>query len=302
MAYGKIRMPRPLVLAVLAGVFASLGPGGIASTLEVSGDLELIRIEPGQFQYRVSGAFLSKGRAVVAPLISARVEQPFEIMKYQVSVRDYARCVAAGICREPLGARRSMDDQPVTGVSYLDVQTYIRWLDAKTGSRWRLPTDLEWSYAAGDRFHDDAVIIDTSATSSQNDNPAAEWLARYEKRAALARNFDRVVRARGAFGANEHGIYDFSGNVWEWTSTCFERSVVEGDGSIVAVETENCGVRVVEGRHRTYITDFIRDAKAGGCSVGAPPDHLGFRLVKDATEAGLFTWIRAWWARLISGG
>ena len=43
----------------------------------------------------------------------------------------------------------------------------------------------------------------------------------------------------------------------------------------------NCGVRVVEGQHRAYVTDFIRDARAGGCAVGVPPDNLGFRLVRE---------------------
>ena len=50
--------------------------------------------------------------------------------------------------------------------------------------------------------------------------------------------------------------------------------------------TENCGVRVVEGRHRTYVSDFIRDARGGGCAVGAPPSNLGFRLVREG--AGWF--------------
>jgi hypothetical protein len=43
----------------------------------------------------------------------------------------------------------------------------------------------------------------------------------------------------------------------------------------------NCGVRVVEGQHRAYVTDFIRDARAGGCAAGVPPDNLGFRLVRE---------------------
>jgi hypothetical protein len=55
------------------------------------------------------------------------------------------------------------------------------------------------------------------------------------------------------------------------------------------VRTENCGVRVVEGEHRTYVTDFIRDARAGGCAVGAPPANLGFRLVRDG---GAARWLR----------
>jgi hypothetical protein len=57
------------------------------------------------------------------------------------------------------------------------------------------------------------------------------------------------------------------------------------------VRTENCGVRVVEGQHRTYVTDFIRDALAGGCAVGTPPANLGFRLVR-AGGAARRVWLR----------
>jgi hypothetical protein len=40
-------------------------------------------------------------------------------------------------------------------------------------------------------------------------------------------------------------------------------------------------VRVVQGQHRAYVTDFIRDARAGGCAAGIPPSNLGFRLVRE---------------------
>ena len=48
--------------------------------------------------------------------------------------------------------------------------------------------------------------------------------------------------------------------------------------------TVNCGVRVAEGVHRAYVTDFIRDARAGGCAQGVPPANLGFRLVREETS------------------
>ncbi len=63
------------------------------------------------------------------------------------------------------------------------------------------------------------------------------------------------------------------------------------DGSVISA-IGNCGVRIVEGRHRAYMTDFVRDAKTGGCAVGAPPDLLGMRLVRE--EPGLLSrqWLR----------
>jgi hypothetical protein len=53
------------------------------------------------------------------------------------------------------------------------------------------------------------------------------------------------------------------------------------DADKIASNSPNCGVRIVEGQHRAYVTDFIRDARAGGCAVGVPPDNLGFRLVVE---------------------
>jgi hypothetical protein len=61
--------------------------------------------------------------------------------------------------------------------------------------------------------------------------------------------------------------------------TCFVRSVQNDAGEIIS-NSPNCGVRVAGGRHRAYVTDFIRDARAGGCASGVPPSHLGFRLVR----------------------
>ena len=104
------------------------------------------------------------------------------------------------------------------------------------------------------------------------------------------RGIDRLLSKRGpadsgtqpfgSFGANENGLLDIGGNVWEWTSTCFVRSVLNDAGKIISI-SPNCGVRVAEGQHRSYVTDFIRDARAGGCAVGVPPSNLGFRLVRE---------------------
>jgi hypothetical protein len=40
-------------------------------------------------------------------------------------------------------------------------------------------------------------------------------------------------------------------------------------------------VRVVAGRHRGYMSTFIRDGRSGGCAAGLAPDNLGFRLVRE---------------------
>jgi hypothetical protein len=66
-------------------------------------------------------------------------------------------------------------------------------------------------------------------------------------------------------------------------------------GKPANASTVNCGVRAVEGEHRTYVTDFVRDARGGGCAVSKPPSNLGFRLVRATSTSclGLYlNWMR----------
>ena len=109
-------------------------------------------------------------------------------------------------------------------------------------------------------------------------DPAQAWIARYEAEANRARPDALDPQPVGTFGRNENGLNDIGGNVWEWTNTCFLRMTLEPTGAAQVTNT-NCGVRVVQGAHRTYMTDFIRDPRTGGCAAGVPPANLGFRMV-----------------------
>lgn len=236
--------------------------------------IKTITIEPEPFYYRLPGEFLKNGRIADGPKQSTALSRPLEIMAYQVSTAEYAACVADGACR-PADGPGTPSDLPVTGVSFHDAEAYAGWLSEKTGERWRLPTDEEWAFAAAERFSDDALeIVETDAA-----NPAARWIAAYRERSA-GKSRDTTPKPRGTFGANGHGLIDVAGNVWEWTSTCYTRAHIDAVGELTQA-SENCGVRVTGGRHRGYMTSFLRDGKSGGCAAGIAPDNLGFRLVKD---------------------
>lgn len=215
------------------------------------------------------------GKPSTAPRVGFATARALTIMKYEVTARDYQRCVEARACMAARLAATEETDFPVVGVSWRDASAYARWLTRQTGMRFRLPTEEEWIYAAGRRFQSNIV---PEAVAS---DPGQRALIRYEQEARRDEPLGKQPLPTGAFGANENRLFDVAGNVWEWTSTCFVRQGLNATQSQTVTGTVNCGVRVVEGRHRTYMTDFIRDARAGGCSVGTPPSNLGFRLVRD---------------------
>jgi formylglycine-generating enzyme required for sulfatase activity len=237
------------------------------------GEPDLAMLRPAAFSYRMAGEFTRAGVAVNAPVVSARLAKPLAIMRRQVTAAEYAECVREGACQPSAQDHVSDAERPVVKVSWRDASAYAAWLSRKTGRTYRLPTDEEWVFAAADRFTDDTVA------DSDSRDPAKRWLARYEMEAARDTP-DREVRPVGAFGVNRHGLADMGGNVWEWTGTCYRRVMIDEAGAEVGKTSVNCGVRVVAGRHRSYMTDFVRDARSGGCAVGIPPTNLGFRLVK----------------------
>lgn len=108
---------------------------------------------------------------------------------------------------------------PVTGVNWRDAKLFCEWLTQRergagtitAQQQYRLPTDAEWTLAAG---------LDTASAKPSAGNFAdAAHAGKYPGIAALPQNdgFAETAPA-GSFPANRHGLYDMTGNVWEWTA------------------------------------------------------------------------------------
>ena len=238
---------------------------------------DLVHLGEGAFAYRPAGEF-RVGTAIVDAPVQQMAAPALDIMKYHVSEADYARCIADAACPEI--ATKGFSTQSQTGVNFADANAYARWLSDLTGQQWRLPTDAEWLRIAGNRTTNDQLFID--ATDA---DPSRRWLANYRRETAARGKPDFTAYPQGHFGLNDLGVADIGGNVWEWTETCAQSGTLRADGTTIATFSSYCGVRAVQGKHRAYVIDFIRDARSGGCGAGVPPDFLGFRLVRDPSAA-----------------
>ena len=94
------------------------------------------------------------------------------------------------------------DNYPMYYVSWDDTQEFIRRLNKATGKQYRLPTEAEWEYAArgGNKSRHYKY-------SGSNNIDSVAW---------YTDNSRRIIHPVGTLLPNELGIYDMSGNVWEW--------------------------------------------------------------------------------------
>lgn len=129
----------------------------------------------------------------------------FKIAKYEITQAQWQKVMGSN----PSGRKDCMDC-PVTAVGWDDVQTFIKKLNTLSGKNYRLPTEAEWEYAArggtkSKKFeyagsNDINAVAWTSANSGSNTHPV------------------------GQKDANELGLYDMSGNVFEWCNDWYDEN------------------------------------------------------------------------------
>jgi hypothetical protein len=141
---------------------------------------------------------------------------------------------------------------PVEKVSWNDVQEFIKKLNAKTNKKYRLPTEIEWEYAAKGGKESQGYTY----SGSNNIDDVAWYQGNTKSR----------THEVGRKDPNELGIYDMTGNVWEWTKDCYNKS---------------CEDRTLKGGSYDY---GEKDCKISHRSWSTPNRNIsdyGFRLVLE---------------------
>jgi formylglycine-generating enzyme required for sulfatase activity len=156
------------------------------------------------------------------------------------------------------------DDCPVEYVSWYDVQEFIARLNTKTGKKYRLPSESEWEYACragGQQLYcgsDDILEVAWHDANSEGRSHAV-----------------------GRKKPNAFGLFDMSGNVWEWVQDCYhgsyDRAPANGDAW---TGSDVCPSRVLRGGSWSSTARNSRAARRAKNTPEVQSSYNGFRLAR----------------------
>jgi formylglycine-generating enzyme required for sulfatase activity len=163
------------------------------------------------------------------------------------------------------------DRYPVTCVSWIYARAYARWLSTRTGHRYRLPTELEWEYAAR---------AGTSSSRFWGDDSQAG--CRYANTADCDDKYTYAAPV-GTFPPNAFGLRDMLGNLAEWTCSQYGKAY-RGAETECSDET-GAGPRVFRGGSWLDAPRLVRSAARDGAPPKLRLNTVGFRLVRTLDSA-----------------
>jgi len=305
---GDIMTCLSTVAAQLAGNQSVLPSKSLNETPKFDGLPEMVFIKGGAFQMGSND-----GEEDEKPVHTVTVSD-FWMGKYEVTVAEFEKFISAtgyqtdaekgnGSCiwtgsklekkaevnwryDEQGNVRKSGElNHPVIHVSWNDAAAYCEWLSHKTGQTYRLPTEAEWEYAArsggknykyawgnfGPEGRKGGNIADESAKRIWNCSWA--WDGYDDGYAYTA--------PVGSYEPNELGLYDMTGNVWEWCQDWDGAKYYKNSPQVDPKGPSSGTFRVLRGGSWHFIPFVVRCYYRSGIKPVNCNNDSGFRFARD---------------------
>ncbi|MCB0531950.1 MAG: formylglycine-generating enzyme family protein [Lewinellaceae bacterium] len=245
-------MPTPafwLALIIYHGIFST--------NTTFSFDYPVVEVKGGTFQMGQPDPNIGGSKNTADECPHQVTIQSFAIGKYEVTHAQWLAVMGNNPRHYPVNC----DSCPVTGVSWQEIQVFIKKLNQLTGEQYRLPSEAEWEFAARGGSFSRGFLY---AGSNTIDEVAwTKWTARWEPHPV------------GSLKPNELGLCDMSGNAWEWCQDQY--GPYPGCTMPDKKEAEHVcrGGSFRSQREECRVTARIRNDRDIGLAV------LGFRLAMD---------------------
>ena len=216
-----------------------------------------VTVEGGQFQMGSPDSLPNREKD--------ETQHSAQVNTFQMQTTEVTQELYEAVMGTNPSERKEWKEMPVTNVSWEDAQAFIEKLNDLMGTHYRLPTEAEWEYAARGGNRSQGYIY-----SGSNDLNEVGW---YDENSG---KHPHVVKEKKP---NELGIYNMSGNVWEWCSDWYAEYRLDQRGSVNPQGADNGERRVLRGG--SWYCD-ARNCRVANRHSYAPEfgfNNYGFRLV-----------------------
>lgn len=234
-------------------VFNKISPKSNNLTSQTS-NIQMVFVQGGSFDMGSNNG-LNDEKPVHRVTLSS-----FYIGKYEVTQAQWEMIMGSNPSNF-----QGCDECPVEQISWYDVQDFIKKLNQKTGKTYRLPTEAEWEYSAKGGSKSNGYTY-----SGSNVITNVAW---YKE------NSNAQTHEAGQKQANELGIYDMTGNVWEWCSDWYDSNYYANSPTENPTGPTTGSGRVIRGGCWSFSALSCPVAHRIGLKPGAVDYIFGFRLV-----------------------
>lgn len=194
-------------------------------------------------------------------------------------------------------ASGTYNDYPVVGVTWEQASAFCNWRTeyllrgmggaARQIQRYRLPTEIEWEYAARGKENNP---FPWEPTEDQKKNNKGCYFANFKPDKGNYTDDGNLITSKvGIYGANSNGLFDMAGNVAEWTSTVYTEAGVSSMNDLNPELTYNAAQedpyimkrKSVRGGSWKDPISFIRSAWRTYEFQNQPRSFIGFRCVRS---------------------
>lgn len=214
---------------------------------------------------------LGDGRVPDAVPREAEITRPFAIARSETTWRQWEACVAEGACRGGQSDHGwGRGDRPVINVTLADAEAYAAWLSRRTGQRYRLPSEVEWEWAA--------------RAGSASLYP---WGEAMRPGQANCRGCDGAVvehggsAPAGTYPPNAWGLTEMNGNLWELTADCWTPGGAPSGRQSPWQPDPGCRDRVMRGGAWYYVPLLAASAARARNAADVWSYVVGFRVVRE---------------------
>ena len=231
--------------------------------------MEFVLVKGGCYQM---GDIFGEGRDREKPVHEVCVDD-FYMGKYEVTQGEWQKIMGSNPSEFKNG-----DRYPVENVSWKDItEDFLPKLNRRSGKSYRLPTEAEWEYAVREggkkvRFGNGKDIADPREI---NFDGSADYKKPYSRMGVYREKTAEV----GNFTANSLGLYDMSGNVWEWCSDWYGENYYDSSPRNNPEGLDSGSSRVLRGGSWRNSPRYTRASFRISLSPEDSDNILGFRLV-----------------------